>query len=369
MKAKKDEILTTVIFCAFLAVMMLGYLLLPKRDFSELEKRYLKDAPKLTWQTLSSGAFGEELEEYLADRMPGRNFFVGLNAYFDRLTGRQVTKEIYTADGGRLVEAPVKWNAGNVEKNMRAINAFADAIGQPLDLMLVPSAGWAAQNCVTCLADPYTDRQMIASVYDAAGEGIRTVDLCDVFDGRADLYFKTDHHWNSRGAFTGYKAYMQHLGRDHRPEDAFTVGQYGPFRGSTYSRSALWLTPAEELELWLGSDGLTVTNGESGEVHNGVFYWERLEEADKYTVNLDGNHSIVRIDNPNGEGKLLVIRDSYSNSLGTFLAESYETVVLVDLRYYKGAVSELCAAEGFDNVLVCYSIGNFMTDANVIWLR
>ena len=70
-----------------------------------------------------------------------------------------------------------------------------------------------------------------------------------------------------------------------------------------------------------------------------------------------------------GKGKLLVIRDSYANCLGTFLAESYEEVVLVDLRYYKKPVSELLASEEFENVLVCYSIGNFMTDANIVWLR
>ena len=67
--------------------------------------------------------------------------------------------------------------------------------------------------------------------------------------------------------------------------------------------------------------------------------------------------------------KLLVIRDSYSNCLGTFLANNYAQVVLVDLRYYKEPLTELVAAEGFDDVLVCYSLGNFLTDANIIWLR
>ena len=96
-----------------------------------------------------------------------------------------------------------------------------------------------------------------------------------------------------------------------------------------------------------------------------------LEELDKYTVYLDGNHSLVRIENPAaaGKGKLLVIRDSYANCMGTFLANSYESVVLVDLRYYKNPVSELLAAEEFTDVLVCYSLGNFMTDTNLIFLR
>ena len=110
-------------------------------------------------------------------------------------------------------------------------------------------------------------------------------------------------------------------------------------------------------------------NAESEETHDGVFYWERLEEEDKYTVNLDGNHSLVRTENPDGEGKLLVIRDSFANSLGTFLAGEYETVVLVDLRYYRQSVSDLLEQEPFDRVLVCYSLSNFLTDTNLPWLR
>ena len=118
-----------------------------------------------------------------------------------------------------------------------------------------------------------------------------------------------------------------------------------------------------------GAHVLAVTNGESDEVHQGIFYPERLEEADKYTVFLDGNHSIVRIQNPGQQGKLLVIRDSYSNCLGGFLAESYAEVVLIDLRYYRQAVSEFVKQEGFDNILVCYNCSNFLTDTNLMLLR
>ena len=86
-------------------------------------------------------------------------------------------------------------------------------------------------------------------------------------------------------------------------------------------------------------------------------------------MNLDGTHSVVRVTNPAGSGKLLVIRDSFANSMGVFLGETYETVLLVDLRYYKAEISSLCREESFEKILVCYSLSNFLTDANLIWLR
>lgn len=362
MKQKKSDILTILLFCGFLFGMLLCYVFLPKRDFSENEKRYLADAPKAEWDAVASGEWGEDAETYMADHIPGRDFFVGLNAYFDLYTGRQVSKDIRVLED-RLVEAPTEFDSGAVLRNMTVINTFAENLGQAVDLAIVPSAGWAAG------AEGYTDEAAIDSIYALAAENVSCVDMVSVFADRPDLYYRTDHHWTSAGAYEGYRAYMTAIGREFRAEADFTKESVGGFRGSTYSRSALWLTPGEDMEFWIGSLDLTVTNAENPEPHAGVFYGERLEEADKYTVFLDGNHSLVRVQNPEGQGKLLVIRDSYANSLGCFLAESYGEVVLVDLRYYTGSVSELAAQEGFDNILVCYSIGNFLTDTNLPKLR
>ena len=358
---KLHEKVTIVLFCGFLFLMGILYWILPQTDFSVAEKRYLQKAPVAGWKNISSGQWGEDAESWMADHIPGRDFFVGLNAYFELVTGRQDTKDIRLRQG-RLLEAPAVVNEAAVERNLKAIHGFSETIGRPVNLMIVPSAGWAAGE------QGYQDDIIISDIY-AGADGVEAVDVRDVFRGRPELYYATDHHWTSAGAHAGYRAYMAYLNREYRSADDFTVETVSGFQGSTYSRSALWLTPGEPLELWQGSEDITVTNAESKEVHSGVFYRERLDEADKYTVFLDGNHSLVRIQNPNAHGKLLVIRDSYSNALGCFLAESYGEVVLVDLRYYREQVSKLVLEEEFDHVLVCYSIGNFLTDTNIVWLR
>lgn len=369
MKERLLDKMTAGIFCGFLTIMCACYLLLPKEDFSALEKRYLEDKPTFSWKALASGEWGEDVEAYLADHIPGRNFFVGLNAYFTRITGRQASMDIYAAADGRLVEAPAVWDQEQVNKNLSAIRQFSEKIGQDVSFMLIPSAGWAAGEDVYQPAKAYMDQELIHRIFADAGSGVKTVDLTELFRGQKDWYFKTDHHWNSRGAYAGYCAWCRASGREPVPEESFRVEKYGDFFGSTYSRSALWLTKPDPLELWLSESSLSVVNGETDEIHLGPYYWNRLEETDKYTVNLDGNHSVVRVSNPAGSGKLLVIRDSFSNSMGVFLAESYETVVLVDQRYYKAELSSLCREENFDEILVCYSLSNFLTDNNLVWLR
>ena len=370
-KVKFYEVLTCVLFCGFIGIMGLCYLLMPKSDFSELEKRNLASSPELTWEQLVSGQYGTDLEDYMADHMPGRNFFVGLGAYYDLLMGQQAAKDVYRAEGNRLVEKPVIWNQEQVDRNMKYINKFAENVGVPVDLILVPSAGFILEDQIKGTHDDYTDDVIIDGIYDLAQGDVRCLDLIGLYQNSnkaGALYYRTDHHWTSYGAYLTYQAYMQCLGREYRAQDDFTIVNHSGFRGSTYSRSGLWLTPAEEIALWYGSELTVQTNAGT---HEGAFYPDRLNEADMYTVYLDGNQPIVRITNPAnaGKGKLLVIRDSYANCIGPMLAESYEEVVMIDLRYYKQSISAMVEAEGIDNVLVMYSIGNFMTDGNLPYLR
>ena len=359
---KKHNVAAAILFCGFLFTFAAGYLLLPKSDFSEMEKRYLAEAPQFTVKSVFSGEWSSQAEKYLTDHVPGRNLFVGIHSYLELLAGRQQLQDVWLEEG-KLLEAPVALDEKAIARNMHAINTLADKLQQTVHVMVVPSAGWAAG------VDGYTDSDSLNAIAAAAGSQVQNVSVEDLYAGKPELYYNTDHHWTSQGAYYAYEAYMQTLDRDYRTAEDFSVSVAGDFQGSTYSRSALWLTPAESIELWQGSDCLTVTNGETEGDHQGIFYRERLKETDKYTVFLDGNHSIVRVTNPEKQGKLLVIRDSYSNCLGGFLAESYGEVVLVDLRYYRQPVSELVAREGFDNILVCYSCANFLTDTNLMLLR
>lgn len=353
--------MAALLFCGVLGAMAVG-IFFPKPAFSEMEKRYLAKAPALSWKAVLDGTWSKQAEDYLIDHVPGRDFLVGIHAYTELLAGRQKVSDIWLAED-KLLEAPVDLDETVVTRNMNTIHAFADALDQTVHVMVVPSAGWAAG------VKDYTDDDTLDAVAQRAGGNVAVVSVGDLYAGKPELYYNTDHHWTSRGAFYGYRAFMESVGKEYRGEQEFTITQVSDFRGSTYSRSALWLFPGDTIELWQGSDQLRVTNAESEEIHDGLFYWNRLEEADKYTVFLDGNHSLVRIQNPEKTGKLLVIRDSYSNCLGGFLAQSYGEVVLVDLRYYRQSVSQLVEEEGFDHILVCYSCANFLTDTNLVLLK
>lgn len=373
MKKKILNFLFMLLFLLMLFSVPVLFFLQPKQTFSEMEKRYLASPPALSLGSVVSGSFMDELSDYISDHFPFRNVFVGVNAYYDLFSGRQGTKDYYPAQNGRLFAQPVKMDIDILDRNLEIINGFSDALyscGEdiPVTIMLVPSAGSILRG-----GNRYHDAEIADYVY--RNVHAQTVDLFTAFQASSTpgaLYYRTDHHWTSSGAYEAARLYTELNGLTMPAMDSYRIERCEGFCGSAYSSSGLWLTQPDTLELW-HSDTQVQVSDENGRISSSVFYPERLKEADKYTVFLDGNHSLVTIENLSGSGadharNLLVIRDSFSNSLGCFLSDCYDKVVLVDLRYYKLPLTDLIAEQSINEVLIEYSVENFMTDSNLAFL-
>ena len=88
MKSKALHIVTVALFLALVCVVPLYWLLSPRKTFSDSERRYLAEPPRLAAADLKNWAFDDAVETYLADQLPGRDALVGLNAYTVLLSGR-----------------------------------------------------------------------------------------------------------------------------------------------------------------------------------------------------------------------------------------------------------------------------------------
>nr|MDD6335788.1 DHHW family protein [bacterium] len=342
---KRRNLAIVLLFCAFLTVIPVCLFALPSQQFSGNERRYLAKFPSLVWKDIASGKFGTGIEEYMADHVPGRTFLVGLQAYIKRTDGRQVGEDILAGKDGFLFEAPSKVNETSLEKSINAINGFSQAIGQQLTLMLVPSTGYMLPQKLPANHMPYLDEQVMQKFRQGTAGQTQWVDLAQALaQGGDGAYYRTDHHWTSLGTWLGYRAVAEQLGLQYYDRQDYQVERFDGFHGSTWARSALWLTPAEGLEMWRAPGDYQVEITDGNIQTDQLFFTDNLSTYDPYTVFLDGNHSLVRITNKqalNPGKKALVIRDSFGNSLASFLAGSWEEVVLVDLRYYKQPLSEL----------------------------
>lgn len=349
-------------------------LLLPRRNFSEREKRYLAEFPDLGWETIKDGSFQSNWETWLNDHFPGRDVFVGINAYETLLTGRNALQDIYYAKEDYLINAPTALDLPLFTTNLQRFDNFARNTGLPASLVLVPSTGSMKSDLLPLGHGEYPDDRL----YAAAAETVTSMTVYDLrtqlaaADQTRPIFYRTDHHLTAYGAYSLYAAWRAAQGKDARPAEDYTVTSFDGFCGTTWSGSGYFLTPPDTVELW--DSGLTPTvtitdGGKDPVVSDSFFFRTHLNELDMYPVYLDGNHTLTKIENPDApEGTLLVIKDSYAHAVAPFLAEHYRTVYLLDLRYYRGNVTQLAKDYGVDELLFLYGASTLLTDTNSAWL-
>lgn len=377
---KIGKYIPAVVFLIFIYGMALWFIFSPKPDYSSSEKRYLQKFPEVTAEKLLSGDFGSEFETFFADRFPQRNTWVGLNAYTALAEGNNGASGVYNCKNGYLINKPVK-TENNLDKNIGAVADFAKSIDTPTTVMLVPSTGYIVDDVLPTFHDKYNDDEDISKISSTLSKDkIGFVDLRERFKSEykngSQLYYKTDHHWTTKGAYTGYQELCKALGITPIDDSTLKKDSYPDFYGTTYSSSGFWLTPPDNIEIWnnpKNSDrniSVKITEGANIKTSGSMYFTDHLKEDDKYPVFIDGNHALTEITNTNAKnGTILLIKDSFSHSLAPFLAENYSKVVLVDLRYYKESVSDLVTTYNPEQVVVLYGIDNLATDTDIVWLK
>ena len=373
MKKNIWNLLTVVLFAAAVLAVGICWLFFPKKTFSEAERRYLAEAPKLSEQKLSDWTYDDAVETYLADQMPLRNALVGTDAYVTLFSGRQVSAEIYMDRDGYLVEAPTDFDEVELDRRLSRIARLGETTGLTPRLLIVPSAGYIRSDRLPkTLAALYRDADALSAI--AQKQGVSLVPIAERFrkEGQG-WYYRTDHHWTAEGAYAAYTAYMQSAGHEPLPYDAFYHHTVKGYYGSTRSRSALWLTKPDTITVDEPIEGsFTVTFSDDTEIYTSLFFYEHLREYDWYPLFLDGNHPVTVIENNDAAPDapvLLLVKDSFGNTLAPLLAPSCQTIVMVDPRYYKQSVSDLAAQYGATELLFCYSLERISTDLNLKLLK
>ena len=364
--SKRYSIFITALFCLFMFGFGAAHLILPDREKSEQENRYLAQFSPPTLDTLVSGEFMEDFEKYVVDQFPLRDEWVQLKAESEKLLGKQENNEVYFGTDGQTLFA-FYHKPGDLENRVGYVNQLGEKADVPVYFALIPDKSDVWADRLPANAPYVDDGSTLAETGALCGEGVTWIDLSASLDGE-DAFYRTDHHWTTFGAYQGYLALMSAM------TGTVTILDYEPtlvsdsFYGTTWSSAgAGWVKP-DAIYTWVDEQGIDVTRYPEGTPVAGELYDESfLEQKDKYSMFLGGNQPlcILRNENAATDRKLLVVRDSYADSLAPFLAQDYAEVHLVDLRYYKVSPSAYARDNGIDQILVLYSAANFASDINL----
>ncbi len=372
MSTRKYKIIGIVLFLLILYIVMFSYFIIKDRDFSENENRYLSQLPRLSVDAVLSGQYMQDIEQYIDDQFPKRDTWVTLKSDFSQLIGNREVNGVYLGDDKYLIE---KWLPEDVDQellkeNIETLNSFSkNHPEQKMSLMVVPTAGLVLKDKLPDHA-PMFDQNIAFETIEDNITFDHFIDVRQVLMDHSEeyIYYKTDHHWTSYGAYLAYSEWCRMNGTETRQDDYEIESVSSSFRGSLFSKVLSSNCAEDRIELYnrKNQPEYTVSYNFGRTESDSVYALENLDKKDKYLVFLNGNHPEVTIRTSQSNNKhLLVFKDSFANSFIPFLLENYETIHIIDLRYYNGDIDQYMSENSINECLVLYNIKNFCEDKGI----
>ena len=356
---------------AFLLFLILGLVLLlvlPRREFSQQENRYLAQPPRFRFSDLVSGSFTQGVEDCITDQFPLRDGWISLKSRTERALGKTENNNVFFGKRDTLITRFSPPEESAVSGAVRAVNALVEGTEARVFLALIPSSAAVWADRLPANADTADQAALIRRIYGETEAETADILAALLEHREEDIYYRTDHHWTTLGAYYGYAATARALGLTPAEQSAFrpeTVSE--DFYGTVYSSSGVrWVKP-DRMERWVEAEGVRVYR-EDAEEPSPVYAEEKLLVKDKYAYFFGGNTPRMVIDTGSGGGKLLVLRDSYSDCELPFFFAHYGEIHVLDLRYFRQSVRAYAEENGIDDILVNYSLSTFLTDPSVFLL-
>ena len=359
----RNKIITSF-FCLLLAVSALIGLLMPDRYYSEREKRTLTQKPKFTVANFISGEFSDELEKYLTDQVPLRDGWVTMKTYMELAVGKRESSGVYICKNQYLMDKFTSYSKKRLTTNVAALADLQEKLaaeGVSMNTILVPMAAQVLTDKLPAYA-PVADYAAILQVLTDAG-----IDTTDVLSALAahsseNIYYRTDHHWTSLGAYYAYCAWR---GIEPNVDEWTQEVLCDDFYGTTWNKVPLPTVPAEEITAWYKHINRSVSYNNGQYETDSIYERKYLSGSDQYAVFLNSNQAQTVIEGSGKSGKLLLIKDSYGNTFSQFPVEDYAEVHVLDLRFFKGDVTEYAKENGITDTLVLYGTQSFVKDTRL----
>ena len=370
---KVQEKLVGIIFILTLFLFLIINVIVPDREKSVQENRMLATKPKFRLSSLISGDYDEKFEAYMADQFVGRDMWRKLKVAVDRIGGSRLENGVYIGTNGQLLEQIEVADENHLAANIKAIKSFSESQSKiPVRMMLVPDAAKVLNHSLPALAKPEDQTQLFSMVRKDLGDSVEWIDVSTELNKHKTekIYYKTDHHWTTLGAFYAFQAAAPSLGIDGDLSGkyvSYTVSD--SFNGMLASKSGVNLGEKEQIDIYVPTEedtDLIVDYVDEGKRSTSLYDSSKLKEKDQYTVFLGGNSSLLDIRTVSTSTKrLLLVKDSFANSFIPFLTPYYREIVVVDPRYYSGTINDLMDSYRISEVLFLYSGNTFFKDNNI----
>ena len=341
-----------------------------ERTYSPVEKRELQTRPEISITKVLDGRFQKKYESYLRDQFPGRDHWVSFQTDMELFMGKNEIHNVYIGKNHYLLEhyTEKEFDPQQISKNLQALEKFVGKTKQNADVhvMMVPTKSWILREKLPAFAPHYKEQRF----YDALQQKLEKEDVLisvePVLDAHKEeeIYYRTDHHWTTLGAWYAYEQYTKAVGGDLQRAQGKKKFRCisKDFYGTTYAKIN-YARQADKIEIYEPADKLRVVYNMGEKKTKTLYDFSFLKTADQYSVFTGGNQAVLEITGGIKNGKtLLLIKDSFANSILPFLAEDYEKLVVVDLRQLNVSGDRLLEMFSPTDILILYNSAQFAQD-------
>lgn len=363
-----------LLFFGFILIFSAIDILTADKDFSEYENKYLQTKPKLSIESLVSNEYSYKYEKYINEQFILRNKWIDLKSRIEFYLGKTENNGIVYGKSNYMFDKLQKVDEKQLDKNVDNIIKFLENYqDKNINFALAPSSYEILKDKLPYGLKLYNQRDMINSVYQRLEDNkAKTIDLVSALESHKDeyIYYKTDHHWTSLGAYYVYVEFMKSLGKDYVDINNLKANEIEGFLGTYFSKAKKFNSEFDKITYYdINIDIMIIKD----KAYADIYDFEKFHTRDKYGAFLYGNNDLTIISNKSSvdkkdKSRILIFKDSYGNSFVPFLTYNYDEVFVVDLRFNSEKVSEIMSKYEFDDILVMYSAYNFIEDSNLVKL-
>lgn len=360
------------LFCALILFVALYGLLTPDKQFSENENRILAQKPVFTVQGLFDGSYTKDIENYLSDQFAFRDEAIYLKSVLERAWGKKAENGAYIGKNGFLFDSQSAFDETKMASVAKQIRKFARKNSSVnMTFALVPNSSYIyAENLPTSL-ELESQKTQVASFYKMLKKDVNVIDtFTPLMNAKEDyqVFYKTDHHWTTRGAFAVFSKIAKALKISYKEKNYEFHTVSNSFEGTLKSKSiAQNVKDTVEVCYPKKSAGKYVLSI-SGvkDKRASCFFEEKLNEKNHYEVFFGGNYGRMTITTMAEDKVLLVIKDSFANCLIPMLTPYYSKIVVLDPRYMTEGISGIMKEFDFTDVLFLYNANTFFEDTSLV---
>lgn len=323
------------------------------KSINEIENKILQKFPRLNYENIKSGRFMNDFDKYVSDQFPGRNLFLYAKNGINYTLGHREFRNIHVTKSGRLLEKYIE-NKDIISYNINKINNLCKNIEVKKTLFLVP-------NSISLYSDELPSFYLTDSQEDSIKiinqiSDINVYTPLNILKKYKDeyIYYNTDHHWTQLGAKIAFEDFY------NKKLDYNYSMVSNNFFGSYYSKAMLKGINPDTIYSYLELKNFNCEF--DGERLNSLYNNDKLNSKNKYQYFLNGDPA-EGIIYGNGNGEVLVIKDSFAHNFLPFLTQIYEKIYIFDPRYSNTDIYEyINKHNSVDEVLFLLSLSTINND-------